>query len=229
MSNNVFRTTKCSAYEHPEFTLVFDTSVPQADIEVLASFLEDSVAEGTRYKDGDLITVGSMLFRVAMIKDALSIEEPNLLSLPIEWTQGVSRTMQLLRLQKDIAESLGLEDEIDPPSIRCSLLVGANLTLQDKELVLDRVNASVCDSGWFVGRQDSELNYEDKATLKRISVYQAILNWPQIGGFLALPVGCRVEFSRQKPRFTRNGRDLEIKSGSLIDALAKGSLMNEPL
>lgn len=221
MSNTVVTTTKCSAHEHPEFTLVFDTSVPQADIEVLTSFLEESVAEGTRYNEGDLITVGSMLFRVRRIEDTLAIEEPNLRSLPIEWTQGVTRTMQLLRLQKDIAESVGLEDEIDPPSIRCSLLVGADLTQQDEELVLDRMESSDCDSGWFVGRKESELNYDDEANLKRISVYQGILNWPTIGGFLALPAGCRVQVSGRMPRFTRNGRNLEVKSGSLIDAPAK--------
>lgn len=228
MSNNVVTTTRCSDYDHPEFALVCDASVPQADIKVLVSFLQDSVAEGIRYKDGDLITAGSMLFRVAMIKDTLFIEEPNLLSMPIEWRQGVTRTMQLLRLQKDIAESVGLEDKMDPPSIRYSLLVGADVTPLDKEIVLDRMKASDSDSGWFVGRQESQLNYDDDSSLKRISVYQAILNWPQIGGFLALPAGCRVELSGWKPRFTFNGRNLEIKSGSLIDALAENSQVSEP-
>ena len=168
-----------------------------------------------------------MLFRVARIDERFVIEEPNLLSLPIEWRQGVTRTMQLLRLQKDIAESVGLEDQIDPPSVRCSLLVGADLSQQDEEFVLDRMKASDCDSGWFVGRQDSELNYDDEANLKRISVYQALLDWPNIGGFLALPAGCRVEVSGRKQRLTRNGRNLEIRSGSFLDSLDKNRHVNE--
>lgn len=227
MSNNTVTTTKCSAFEHPEFALDYDTAVPRSDIEVLTSFLEESVAAGTRYNEGDLITVGSMLFRVTEINGSLTIEEPNLSSLPIEWRQGVTLTMQLLRLQKDIAESVGLEDETDPPSIRYSLLVGADLSQHDNEFVLDRMKTSDSDSGWFVGRLNSELNYEDEANLKRISVYQAILTWPNIGGFLALPAGCRVEVSGRKKCFTRNGRDLEIKSGSLLDAFAKHLLLNE--
>jgi hypothetical protein len=129
--------------------------------------------------------------------------------------------MELLRLQKDIAESVGLEDEIDPPSIRSSLLVGADLAPQDEELVLDRMEPAETDSGWFVGRRDTVLNYDDEASLKRISVYQAILNWPKISGFLGLPTGCRVEIMGTESHFTRNGRTLEITSGSLIDILAK--------
>lgn len=227
MSEKATTTTRCSAFEHPEFYLVFDTAVPQADIDVLTSFLEESVEKGTRYNEGDLITIGSMLFRVARIDDLLALEEPNLQALPIEWRRGVTRSMQLLRLQKDIAESVGLEDEIDPPSIRSSLLVGADLTPEDEELVLDRMDSAETDSGWFVGRRDTVLNYDDEAALKRISVYQALLNWPKVSGFLGLPTGCRVEITGTKSHFTRNGSTLEITSGSLIDVLAKSPQVDE--
>lgn len=227
MSRQFIATTKCSAYKHPEFLFECDSAVPQADVDIFTSFLEETVEEGICYNDGDLITFGSMLLRVAGGHDSLTIEEPNFQSLPIEWRQGVTRSMQLLRLQKNIAESVGVEDEIDPPSIESSLLIGTDLTQQDEDLVLDRVESADSDSGWFVGRRDTHLNYGDEASLKRISVYQAILNWPKIGGFLALPAGCRVEVFGRKPRFTFNGRNLEIKSGSLIDAVAKNSQVNE--
>ncbi len=228
MSKHLITTTKCSAYEHPEFLFECDSAIPQADIDIFTSFLEESVENGTRYNEGDLILFGSMLLQIAKVNDSLTIAEPDLQTMPIEWKQGVTRSMQILRLQKDIAESVGLEDEFDSPSIESSLLVGADLSQHDEDLVLDRTESADSDSGWFVGRQDSALNYDDEASLKRISVYQTILNWPQISGFLALPAGCRVEISGRKPRFTLNGRNLEIKPASLIDALAKNSQVNEP-
>ena len=223
MSRQFIATTKCSAFHHPEFILWVDTEVPQADINILTSFLEDSVGKGTHYNEGDLIAIGSMLFRVARSNNSLSLQEPDLQSLPIKWKQGVTRSMQLLRLQHDIATSLGLQDELDPPSIRYSLLVGSDLTPQLEEFVLDRMEPADSDSGWFVGRQNSVLNYDDEGSLKRISVYQAIVNWPKIAGFLGLPAGCRVELSRSNLHFTRNGSPLDIKSGSLVNAFLRTS------
>ncbi|RLS36360.1 MAG: hypothetical protein DWH81_12590 [Planctomycetota bacterium] len=103
--------------------LVFDSSIPQLDVVVLASFLEESVEEGIRYEEGELISVGSMLLRVATVDDSFTLQEPDMQSVPIAWRLGVTQSMMLLRLQKDITESVGLEDEMDAPSITSSLLV----------------------------------------------------------------------------------------------------------
>lgn len=226
MNNHSIFTTKCSAFHHPEFFIVFDPAIPQPDIESLISFLEESVQGGTQYTNGDLITYGSMLLRVVETDNYLMLEEPDLRSLPIEWIPGASQSIKLLRLQRDIAESIGLENEITPPSIRWSLLVGADLTQQNEDLILDRVETDDSDSGWFVGNGDTVLDYNDEANLSRISVYQAILNWPQISGFLALPAGCRVDVSDAKPVFTRNDRLLEIKPGSFLDVFIRHSQAN---
>lgn len=221
MGKNFISTTKCSAVQHPEFIVEFDSAVPPIDINMFISFLEESVKEGIRYKDGEHIALGSMLLRIKRSEKNLAIEEPDLKSLPIEWKQGVTRSIQLLRLQKDVAASVGLENEIDHPSIRISLLVGTDLSQCDEDLVLDRIKPVDLDSGWFVGRRDSVLDYCNEANLIRISVYEAILNWPKIGGFLALPAGCRIELSKTTPYFARNGNALRIKSGSVLDVMSQ--------
>lgn len=220
MSMQSSTTTKCRTFQHPEFIILFDSAIPQPDIDALASFLEQSVKEGAQYVDGELIAFGSMLLRIDSVNGSLVLQEPDLISLPITWTLGVTRSIKLLRLQKDIAASVGLDDEIDPPSIQASLLVGTDLAQQSSGLVLDRMKPVDSDSGWFVGRGDSVLDYNDEAHLNRISVYQAILNWPQISGFLALPPGCRVEISAGNSLFERNGKPLSVKKGSFVDILA---------
>ena len=219
MSERAIVTTKCSRHGHPEFTLSCDSSAPMVDVQALASFLEESVGGGARYVEGEFIAVGSMLLRVTRINDTLAVEEPDLVAMPIEWTPGVTRTIRLVRLQRDITESVGLEGEIDPPSIRSSLLVGADVTRTDNDLVLARGDVCDGDTGWFIGRRDSLLTYDDQSNLTRISVYQAMLHWPIVGGLLALPAGCRVEMSSREARITREGRNLEIKSGSYLDTL----------
>ncbi len=222
MGMKVVATTRCFAFGHPEFHLVCDAAVPRADVDVLAFFLEESVENGARFDVGDLVAMGSMLLRVAMVGESFTLEEPDFRSMPIGWVEGVTRSMRHLRWQRDVAASVGLDGEIDLPSIRSSLLVGADLSPRDETIVLDRMKSDRSDSGWFVGRSDSALAYHDEASVNRMSVYQAMVHWPKIGGFLGLPAGCRVETGGRSPRITRDGRALEIKPGSLIDALARG-------
>ena len=200
---------------------MFDSAIPHVDINALVSFLEDSVAEGTRYEDGEIIKFGSMLFRVAYLDDSLTLQEPDLQSFPIAWKLGITQSMKLMRLQKDITESVGLVDEIDPPSICGSLIVGIDLIQEGETFILERVEPVDSDSGWFVGRNDTVLDYNDEANLNCMSVYQAILNWPQIAGFLALPAGCRIDLLGPITVFSRNGQPLEVKKGSFIDIIAR--------
>jgi hypothetical protein len=210
-------TINCSRYDHPDFQLMVDSAIPHVDVDCLVSFLEESVQGGTRYLDGQTMQFGSMLFRIVALDNLLTLQEPDLRTFPISWTTGITRSLQLLRLQKDIAESVGLADKLDFPSIRCSLLVGADLTNGFDLLVFDRAESDGLDSGWFVGRLDTGIDYNDPGNLRCVSIYQAILNWPQIAGFLALPAGCRVEMSRLSTVISYNGRPLEIQKGSFID------------
>ena len=221
MNKNSISTTRCSTHRHREFVLVFDTSIPQGDVVVLASFLEESVEKGVRYEHGEIISFGSMLLRVAALDDSFTLQEPDTQSVLIAWRLGVTQSMMLLRLQKDITESVGLVDEMDAPSIGSSLLVGTDIPQGGDEFILERANPMGADSGWFVGCPDTLVNYNDESNLMRISVYQAILNWPRIAPFLALPPGCRIDLLRANTLFTRSGSPLEIKPRSLVEAFTK--------
>jgi hypothetical protein len=217
MSSTRTVTIQCSEHNHPDFKLVVDEAIPQVDVNILGAFLEQSVQGGVRYEDGQTIEYGSMLFRVLQLGDCLILHEPDLRTIPIAWIEGVTHSMKLLRLQKDIGESVGLGDELAFPSIRCSLLVGTDWRGGHDPFVLERSEPDGLDSGWFVGRLDTAIDYNDPAHLQRISVYQAILNVPQIAGFLALPTGCRVEISPQSTTIAYNGQPLTIQKGSFMD------------
>jgi hypothetical protein len=95
-------------------------------------------------------------------------------------------------------------------------VVGADLTQGLDQLVLERSEPYGSDSGWFVARLDTKLDYDDAANLRRISIYQALLRWPRVAGFLALPIGSRVE-AAERSHISHNGEPLEIRKGSFLD------------
>jgi hypothetical protein len=222
MSSTRAVTIKCPGYNHPDLQLVVDAAIPHVDVDVLASFLEQSVRGGARYEDGQTIEFGSMLFRLRKLTDFLTLQEPDLRTIPISWTEGITNSMKLLRLQKDIGESVGLGDELVFPSIRSSLLVGTDWSEGLDTLVLERSEPDGQDSGWFVGRLDTEIDYNDPINLQRISIYQAILNVPQIAGLLALPTGSHVEISPDSTTISYNGLPLRIREGSFLGIARSG-------
>jgi len=204
-----------SAASQPEICLKFDAVIPREDIAELVSFFEQSVDGGARYRGGELIELRSMILRIVPAEGGLSIEEPDLCGVPISWAPGVTQSLRLLRLQKDVAESVRLGAELNFPTIRQSLIFGIDLGAPDA-LVLERCEPADHDSGWFVGRLDSELDYNQVPNLRRISVYEAILGWPRIAGFLALPPGSRVELSARARKISRNGKALAVQEGGFL-------------
>jgi hypothetical protein len=226
-------TIDCSEHKHPDFRFVVDSAIPKVDVDNFASFLEESVREGTHFADGEHIQLGSMFLRLATSDGFLTLQEPDLRTMPISWTdgitdpvtwtEGITNSLKLLRLQKDTGESLGFEDELDFPSITSSVVVGADWTEGLDTLFLDRTESEPEHSGWFVGRPDGEIDYDNADNLRPISLYQAILEAPHIAGFLALPTGCRVLMSKQSLTFWHDGRPLKIIKGSFLDAASRRS------
>lgn len=211
-------TTGCSEWAHPEFYISHDPGIVPEDIGSLAAALVQWVRQGRRFESGSLIELGSTLLRVAAKGQYLTLEEPDYVKFPISWTPGPCRSLRLLRLQQNIVESVGLASELTFSPIRLSLTIGLDLSKATDGLVLQRSDPETMDSGWFLGALGSPLDYSQPGNLQRISVYQAILSWPRIAGFLALPTGCRVEMSLSGMRVARQGIPLELQQGSFLAA-----------
>ena len=62
----VLRTTTCGRHGHPEFRIAYDPAVDVVprDAEWFLGWLEESVAEGTRYKAGQTCQVGWLVTEV---------------------------------------------------------------------------------------------------------------------------------------------------------------------
>lgn len=213
------RTTTCGRHGHPEFLIPYDPAVAvvSADVEWFISWLEESVAEGVRFKPGQSCQVGWSVTEVRQHESGdLTMWEPDMRSLPIEWLEGVSHTLMQLRVQKDVVESVMGAEELSFPSIRQSVII-CNRLGRDRDVVIERVEPNGADSGWFCGCRQESHDHNDAHELRRVSLFEAAFRHaPQIVPYMALPPGMLVYLSAGAPALFRSGQPLEIRTGSYL-------------
>ena len=213
------RTTKCGRHGHPEFHITLAPTVPvvEADAMWFLTWLEETVARGTRYEAGQICQVGWMLTQIRQTEDGdLSVWEPDMHHLPVEWSESVSHTLAHLRVQKDVVESVLPPEELSFPSLVQPAVVCTRLA-RSEDLVLDRTRPTGPDSGWFFGCRGDNHDHNDASELRVMSLYEAaIKHAPQIIPYLALPPGVLVGIQAGIPTIFRNGERLDFRPDSYL-------------
>ena len=209
------KTTGCAEHGHPEFVL--DIGEANAtDGKWLVQFLEQAVASGERFEAGETFAIGWMITKVVAGKNGtLTLHEPDMKTMPVEFEPGVQRTLTILRLQKAIAESVGLEDELELPTLRDSAIVCTELE-RAKALILSRAEPDGNDSGWFIGCTSPKHDHNDPKNLARASLYEVGIAAPRAVAYLGLPAGVQIVASDGAPHLERNGKRLPIKPRSYL-------------
>ena len=213
------KTTGCARHDHPEFTLDIGDAL-ETDGKWLVKFLEQAVASGERFAPGETVAIGWMLTRVVEVDDdTLTLHEPDMKSMPIQWVPTVRSTLAHLRIQKAIAESVGLEDELELPSIRHTAIVCTELG-EEPGMILARAEPKAGDSGWFAGCADPDHDHNVAENLDVTSLYQLAIAVPGAIGFLGLPAGVQVLIEAgAAPHIAMNGKRLPIKARSYLAQL----------
>jgi hypothetical protein len=221
----VLQTTLCRRHGHPEFRITYDPAlVPvEADIRSFVGWLEQAVAGGKRFADGQTCQVGWAVTEVRARDDFLTLWEPDMRQMPIAWVESVSHTLAHLRLQKDVCESVLGSDDLPFPSMCESAIICTRLG-QTEGVVMERQAPSGSDSGWFCGCRTKDHDHNAVAELRRVSLYEAaVRHAPQIVPFLALPVGVLIATGHGVPTIFRHGKALAVKPGSYLAARYRGS------
>jgi len=187
------------------------------DVKWFLSWLEDSVREGTHFTDGETCQVGWFVTQVRKRDDEdLSLWEPDMRNLPVQWFESVSYTLAHLRIQKDVVESVLDAESLLFPSMRQSAIICTHLGQSDG-LVMERTEPSDADSGWFCGCRARGHDHNNTAELRRVSLYEAAIRYaPQIIPYLALPPGILVGLGTAAPTLYRNDELLEFRAGSYL-------------
>lgn len=216
------RTKSCHRHGHPEFRIAYDPSIVLVadDVDWFVSWLEESVAQGTRYKPGQTCQVGWITTEIRQRPDGdLCIWEPDMQQRPVVWQESVSRTLADLRMQKDVVESVLDAADMAIPSMRQSAIVCTRFG-EDDNIVMERRAPDGTVSGWFFGCIADDHDHNDVAELKRVSLYEAVVCCSRlILPFLALPEGTLISMQIGVPFIILNDEQLSFKPGSYLARL----------
>lgn len=192
-------TKRCHEKGCPEVCIRFDEeTVLLDDAESFIRGLEETVLSGARFRDEQSLQVGWTMARFRMKSQTLlALLAPDMISFPIRYEESVSEMLAQLRLQRDVAVSLGLEPEFPSmfhAGVTCSWLASA------ESLSLERWEPEGMASGWAALCESRGHDHENVANLVRESLYAMVLKKREIMEYLALPPGSRVLVSGQQPQ-----------------------------
>ena len=151
------RTSNCKVHGHPEFVLYYDEEqLSEDDVNWLIISLEAEVANGQKFKEGDIFQIGWMLAKVKTHQDNfLTLSEPDLKDLPLKYVNSVTNCLIHLRWQKEILTSYGLSGPCVHPSVSQTVLI-CNHLHDCSEIAMQRLYTDEEDSGWQIVCTDPE-------------------------------------------------------------------------
>ena len=137
--------------------------------------------------------------------------------MPVVWSESVSHTLAHLRAQKDVVESVMVGEEISFPSMRESAIICTRLA-QGENFIMERIQPSGMDSGWFCGCWENNHDHNDPAELRCVSLYEATVRYSsEIVPYLALPSGFSVVVRNGAPILYKDGEPLAFKKMSYLE------------
>ncbi|HEY4241715.1 MAG TPA: hypothetical protein VGM88_17960 [Kofleriaceae bacterium] len=194
----------------------------ETDVEWFCSTLETMLARGSKFKVGQTFGMGwAVLVFVDAGKGVLGLQELDGSGIEGKFAKGVTRSLTQLRLQKSVAESFGLENQLDFATQRQTAICCKKLDA-DKAIVLSRDDPDEDSSGWFFSCTAKNHDHDDEANLKVETLYELSCEFPRLMPYLALPVGVMILVDGDKIKAEDGeGNKLAIKPGSLLDKMSK--------
>jgi hypothetical protein len=214
------RTTRCREFGHRDFVLELeDCGIPEGHVQAVVKNIEDMVAAGSVFEPGETLQVGWMVTQVQRYDAThLTLVEPDLKSLPVSYTAGVTQTLRHLSLQVFMLESVLSAEDMHATSMLQSVVVCRNYD-QSLDFFFDRrTPGDESDSGWFIGCLNKDHDHGEVENLRKTSLYEVLVRQPGIRSFALFPVGTTVIGRDGKhPQVFKEGELLPVRDGSLLD------------
>jgi len=211
-------TARCSRYGHQEFIL-FCADEVASDLPWLCQFLEDKVASGTVFAEGETLQVGwSVLTVRSGPSRRLTLWELDMSGTAGQMECSVTRTLLFLRRQRAVLESFGILDQLQFPSVRQTAVFCARFDTASPRMLFRRDGKSD-DSGWFFGCTGKDHDHRRRENLSGGSLYEIACANPDVLDFLAMPSGSVVLLrtdGRVEKAFGKDRRKLEIGVDSYL-------------
>jgi hypothetical protein len=211
-------TETCKEHGQHEITVECgDEGYLAQGLKSLLQWIERETAEGRRFLPEQTVQFGWSILEIRQRTDGtVGLFEPDFRSMPVRFVDSVSNTLFHLLVQKWVAESLGLERELEIPDLRASAIICTEFGTTEG-FVMSRVQPQAADSGWFLGCDRKIHDHQSPNNLRRVSLYEAAIRYEdKIIPFLGLPPEIFVGFGGAAPYFSRGERELMIRPGSYL-------------
>lgn len=184
------------------------------EVDWLRSYFLDAVVSGEQFKAGQTIQVGWTLLSIRADEEGnLVLWEPDFLSMPIVWTEGVDTMLRHLSLQRAVCEALGAIPVF--PTLQHSAVLSSGFCGSGgDDFIMARDQPSASDSGWLCRRRLEMLE-----GAKHYSLFEAALGQRRIVPFIALPPGSVVSHASDEIEIELDGRRISSKASDLLGRL----------
>lgn len=189
-------------------------------VDSLISAIESMVRDGSVFRAGETYQYGWMLTLVQELPDGtLTLREPDMKSMPIEFVSGVTETVRHMTLQLFALDSFAVDrSDMDIPTVRESG-IACQRYRDGIGFIMDRAEPSDDhDSGWFIGCVNETCDHNDPNSLRRISLYELFLGRPEIRDWVTFPIGSMIQRTDDAIYVFRDGTQLTLIQGSFVDA-----------
>lgn len=215
-----FSTSRCHERNHAEFSLrVMTDGIADSHIESMLVGIESMVQTGSVFRAGQTFQYGWMLTLVQELGDGLlTLHEPDMRSMPINFVPGVTETIRHMMLQLFTLDSFAIgREQMDIPTV-CQSGIACNRYKIGEGFIMERATPSDDnDSGWFVGCNNSDCDHNDASNLQRLSLFEVFLARPEIRDWVSFPIGTLVQRHGKDLSVYQDGRPLEIVVDSFVD------------
>jgi hypothetical protein len=218
MADVELRTTQCSQHGQPEISFSCDETLASIGGDILLRYFEKSAASGSVFKAGQTVQFGFMLLELRAHADGtLRVYEPDLKSFPLAYVDSVSRTLLISAKQKYVCESFSPPEEMILPRLQDSVIL-CNRMERQLAYFFSRSEPGDSDSGWFLGCMDESHDHSDAGQLRKCSLYEAAVKFPDLIQFSALPPERSVLFEEGAAiKVLTPESELKIDPGSFLD------------
>jgi hypothetical protein len=211
-------TETCKEHGQHEITVECgDVSYLEPGLKSLLQWIEKETEKGRRFLPEQTVQFGWSILEIRQRTDGtIGLFEPDFRSMPARFVDSVTNTLFHLLLQKWVAESLGLEEELEIPQLQASAIICTEFGVTDG-FVISRVEPQAADSGWFFGCNNESHDHQNANNLRRVSLYEAAIRYQdKIIPFLGLPPDIFVGIGGDVPYFSRGEKELSIRPGSYL-------------
>jgi hypothetical protein len=227
-----YRTARCAAHGHPEFTLVVTKRLPVPELErLLLDYFEDGVAGGTRFRAGQTVQLGWATLRLALRADGtLGVEEADMDN-PSGWSESVDRALMATWLQKEVARSVGLDEQLEFPHHEQVVTICGRVLASNSWVLTRAAQPDPTHSGWMFGCVGGDHDHNASDAFGVAQLIAVAWKLPFVTQFIALPAGTTVLVQgpgRIRPKLYLNDRELTPRPGSYLAALIASGASDPP-